>query len=509
MRQEDYIRTQSDTYLDSKGQEHIRCRWKTSNPLFINISRPTWTARHLGTQHTLNWDTINLSPQLLMASKEVIKKKLKKHSPGYLGMARNLLNKLQQIEALQTSDFSNISLTQTHKIMQSLPLDKQSTFREWYTDWAKNKEAGANPDIAHSLQDTRITRHRNQHEFVRQWHPTKGALTTSELEVLRQRVEDTTQDKTVYEHFCRLFLRTCLSLGKRPSQILSITQDGIISMDHDSEWSHCLRIPGIKHQTNEDTTDWPISPSLHQDIKDYSKCEGVAEAQEHFGHLFVTPLRKDSRKEGMISIAKVEALLTIWFKHNAPISPRTKEPLVVTPTRLRHTLATQMVKKGYHLDDVRSLLEHKGKRAVQSYVDAVGSDLAPALERVNTRLGGVFSDISDAFFKGRISSSSESAALPPILVPDVKQPAVVGACGLGKPCPKTPFFACYDGCPNFVAFREGDHHKSLAFLEAEENRWAASEHSKTNSKIRSDIARMAKAVQDVLGLIEQGKERPS
>lgn len=488
---------------DGRGGLYVQNRWQSDTLLFIRVDEDVWETRHQGVTHTLDWTNINLSQAMIVASKQQLIRLMRNHVPSYLTAARNMLNQIAACQTLQTGDLGAISRTETHTLMLSLPVREQSTFREWYKNWAAHTEAGADPHIATSIGFTKLNTENNALESVRTWNPHKGALTTSELELLRQRVDDTTKDANVHEHFARLFLRIVLSLGKRPAQILLIQQDGLIKLGLDDHWAYCLRVPGIKGQTNEKPEDWPISQALVEDIQAYCEHPGVREAQEHYGHLMTKPVRSYSRKNGNLSSGRMGVLIDEWMEQHGPQSPRTQQPLQITSTRLRHTVATQMVRRGYHLDDIRSLLEHKSQGAVMSYVDAVGSDLAPALERVDIKLGGVFSDLQNAFFKGTLTTRQPNEDDVPILVPDSNpQPAIIGGCGLGKVCPKNPFFACYDGCPHFLAFREGDHARSLRFFEAEEDRWAKAEGGAVHSKVREDFARKARAVQEVICIIE-------
>lgn len=492
---------------DEEGGLYVENRWKSDTPLFIRVDGESWETRHQGVTHTLNWNKLPLSPSMIAASKILLIRLMRRHAPIYLSTARKMLDQLGTCEALRIGDLGALDRGQTHALMLSLKIREQSAFREWYTHWASHGDAGADPHIARSLSFTRLNTENNALENVRTWDPHKGALTTSELEVLRQRVDDTSRDANLHEHFARLFLRIVLSLGKRPSQILLIQQDGLVKLGLDEQWAYCLRVPGVKSQTNEKPEDWPISQALVEDIQAYCAQPGVREAQEHYGHLMVKPVRSYSRKDGNLSSGRMNTLIDEWMQRHGPQSPRTQQALQVTSTRLRHTVATQMVRRGYHLDDIRSLLEHKSQNAVLSYVDAVGSDLAPALERVDVKLGGVFSDLQNAFFKGTLTSRAAGMGDVPILIPDDNpQPAIIGGCGLGKVCPKNPFFACYDGCPHFLAFREGDHARSLRFFETEEDRWAKAEGLAVHSKVREDFARKARAVQEVIEIITYDTE---
>ncbi len=110
-------------------------------------------------------------------------------------------------------------------------------------------------------------------------------------------------------------------------------------------------------------------------------------------------------------------------------------------------------------------------------------------------------DLSNAFFfKGQIVSDvkRQLIAIPVV----VERPAIIGKCGKSDPCPKHPFWACYNGCPLFLAWRYGDHMKSLAFLQAEKNRLSLAEDGKERTKLFKEVDRVAAAVREVIARID-------
>lgn len=153
-----FKRLPNGLFLSPDGREHVRCRWKTQDPVMIDVSGSIWSVRHLGILHTLPWERYAFSTTFLEACQSLLKRKLQKHSPSYLGLARTFLNTLNKHAAMLQQDFSALSLAETHSLMAKLPIDKQSVFRTWYEDWARHNEAGAKSIVAKSLQDVRITR---------------------------------------------------------------------------------------------------------------------------------------------------------------------------------------------------------------------------------------------------------------------------------------------------------------------------------------------------------------
>ena len=121
------------------------------------------------------------------------------------------------------------------------------------------------------------------------------------------------------------------------------------------------------------------------------------------------------------------------------------------------------------------------------------------MEQADRRLGGRFSKLKNAFFKGRIVSKEENVA-PPVLVPDREAPAIVGACGNASSCEFHPLYSCYS-CIHFLAFQEADHAKVLDFLEAEAAAWSAAERGATRTKAPKDFERIAAGVNEVISRV--------
>lgn len=192
-----------------------------------------------------------------------------------------------------------------------------------------------------------------------------------------------------------------------------------------------------------------------------------------------------------------------WVRSLSIVSARTGAPLKLSPRRIRHTGATHLAMQGYSIDLIQDVLEHDSDTSSRYYIDAVGAEYLPVFEKADRNLGGRFSMLRDAWFKGKIVAPEE-APNRPIIVPDSSSPAVVGACGRGGLCPLHPLFSCYS-CEHFLAFRNADHQKVLSFVDAEYTRWRAVETSASRSKAIKDFDRIAAGVREVIELIEEGR----
>tara|TARA_R110002049_G_scaffold191082_2_gene360001 strand:+ start:888 stop:2150 length:1263 start_codon:yes stop_codon:yes gene_type:complete len=334
---------------------------------------------------------------------------------------------------------------------------------------------------------------------VRRWDTNRGALTTSELENFRAHLVVRDADETDHAHFVRVYLRTAVAVGKRSVQLLHALPDALQSIDGDPRFQKFIVIPGGKGQRNEKPGYWPISDDLYDDLETFAKRPAVAEAQAHFGYFFVTPVNSQSRHDGPRHAGSTQILIKEWIERSNIISPRTGKILKVTTSRLRHSVATQMAKKGYSKGDIQAMLEHQSEGAALAYLDAVGNDMTPAIERVDEALGGIFTNVSNAFFKGTIIDRPNGKTSKPVVRPDPLNIAVVGQCGSTTACPKHPFFSCYNGCPYFLKFRDTDEKENRAFIEKEYQRWRDAEPSATHSKAVDDFARIDQAMREAEG----------
>ena len=171
-----------------------------------------------------------------------------------------------------------------------------------------------------------------------------------------------------------------------------------------------------------------------------------------------------------------------------------------------------MALQGVPRDEIQEVLEHDSPYSADAYIQAVGSDLMPALERATDRgVGKVFAELHHIyFFKGAIVDKVGSKTVHiPVVVENVAAPAVVGSCGKDGACKKHPFWACYNGCPHFLAWRDGPHRTSLEFVESELKRWSDVEGGKERSKLGKDFDRVGAAIHEVIAQIERAQDEQS
>jgi len=173
---------------------------------------------------------------------------------------------------------------------------------------------------------------------------------------------------------------------------------------------------------------------------------------------------------------------------------------------LRHSVATRMVAQGVSREVIMQILEHDDITSAQAYIDAIGSDLIPVIERADRKLGDLFKELNDIFFKGRIVHELKQEK---VFIPIFNaNPMPIGSCGKDTikqgGCKKQPFHACYNGCPDFLAWAEAGHIKALTYVENELERWSQAEGHNSRSKAIKDFEQLHHAINEVIHQIEGG-----
>jgi len=387
---------------------------------------------------------------------------------------RCMLEHFQTTIIKPCDDFSDISAEEMVDIYQKFLPSYRSFFRALYKELATLRIGGARPDIAHEMRSWKARTKVVLLREVMEWHPTKGALTSSEEELLRATLYKSAGDsESAREHAARIYGWLLLDTLKRSSQVLEISRDGLkcVETNGSNEWFVELR--PIKYQTGMPKRWCHISDDLAKEITAFSARPEIAHLQNEFDRLVVWNV-PSLRDRGVLSAAEgKQAIMTYIYKRKV-VSPRTGKTLHVTPTRIRHTGATRLAFAGVSRDVIQEILEHDSPESCQSYIDAIGSEIVPAIEKAGRMMGNIFYELNKSFFQGKVVSEVTGA---PIVVPEYcKTPLIVGSCGRDPikdgGCKKHPFLSCYAGCNSFNAWNNPEpHEKALRYLETEKARW--------------------------------------
>jgi integrase len=502
----------SGFWTDVHGARFIKNEFDPTCPIFLSVTDRAWKGSYLEKSCTLPWPE-TLDRDLCRLLKSVLKQRMRHQAPSALERYRQVIGAMARFSVngrrFQSADVRDGETIR--KLWDTLNSDLRSVFRELVPDLIALDDPLAAYTMSLLLKDWKAKRPLKWKQSVLEWDPREGSLTSAELEVLRAHLTPPSSE-ALSDHFARLVIRLTLTTLRRPSQLISIRADGLRRITTGVGTTVDVRVPTGKAQKGMLASWLPIPADLADDIEAYRtrpEFRNVPLTQEV---LLPIALREGDRRgdvsngdEILRVIApngtQAKAAAQAWVADQKIISPRTGKPLHLNLRRLRHTGATHMAMQGYPLDLIQDVLEHASENSTRYYIDAVGIEFLPVFEKADRNLGGRFSMMKDAWFSGRVVDRPE-ASHEPIIVPDVKAPAVVGACGKGGACPVHPLFSCYS-CQHFLAFRDANHKKVLDFVEAEYARWRAVESSNSRSKAIKDFDRIAASVREVMTLIEQ------
>lgn len=488
-------RDEDDTWIGHDRSVFIRNTSREDQPVWIRIDTALWSARYHRTSVKIDWSTINLPIQMIAEFRATLADRLRRLCPLEMRTAAAVLRQVSAIYPALNGPSSAGTLQQRDLqiIMSRLPKGSKSYFRSFYKVMVALGIKGCTLRKWEKLREVVLAPNSMALPKVRGWDPKRGPLTTSEFEVLLQHVSSPKPLETDLDHFCRVSMRTLLALGRRSVQMLEVKADGILASPYDPRLPPIIIVPGAKNQRNDAPRIYDITNDLFGDLMEFSKRREIAEAQRRSGYFFTLPISMCRHPSKLVSDNQFLRRIRSWTKRQNIISPRTQMPLFLDIPRFRHTVATQLVKRGWTIEDLQDFLEHSNDRSALTYVSAVGNDLSPVMKDLDTRLDNVFSNLT-SHFKGKIVPRPLGKISKPIVSPRGNNRAIIGQCGLTTKCPRTPFNACISGCPNFLLFKDADTDASEKWIFEEHKRWKEAERSPSRDRIITDFARMANGI---------------
>jgi hypothetical protein len=495
-------------WRDANGEAYILNNFKGDESTHIHLGTEVWSALYNGVHCRIEWNKYTLPPSIVKPIQDILKVRLHQYAPNVILQAGYLLTGLQKIydKKIITNKLF-LSAEEMADAWAELNNHMRSDLRAFFLDLVLAKDTRVDPNIGFMMKNWKARDNMLGLRSVLEWDPTNGALTTSELEILRQALPESIDALSNKDALAVILLRIYLATLRRSQQITQISNEGleIIQTLTSDPIQFFLVIPLIKAQAGS-TPEWESIPEMiGQMIQTYQQRANVEDLQTKSKHLFVLPPDFGKTAEPGIHFAlssgTSRALLKNWVAKQNIISPRTGKPLNVTMRRLRHTGATQLARQGYSRQVIQDMLQHDSPHSASSYIDSVASDLTPLFERVDRQTGHTFTQIQGAFFKGRIVPTQDKPQAP-ILTPQPKGMAIVGTCSKSGVCGLHPLFSCYSGCAHFLAFKEAPHADTLTHVEKEYAHWRKAEPNGSRSKVIKDFERTIQGVRDVIKQIE-------
>lgn len=480
--------------MSQSVDEHILARVKNAVVVKVSIIGDLWFGCWKGSTHKINYMDIFLPLSVKDASKLYLKSKLKRVGPQVISVHSTFLKNLERFWSSGWTNFGDLKVVDWAKIWDGegkMSLRAfRSELRKFYEYCAIENLAGADEVMSATLYDWIAQPGRSPYKDIVMWHEERGAMTAAEQELLRSHLYYA-ENESVKDNCIRLLMWILFETLKRPTQILHIKNDGLWRVTSSGVDEYFLWIPKAKHQLADPPEAWPISKKLAEEIQMFSLRKGVNDAQKMEGRLLVLL----GKRIGSAKRYVLGSFVRRWLKDRKIVSPRTGREFKLTLYRIRHTGATNLAMQGVSTSEIQYILEHEMPSACNAYIDAVGSELCPLIERADRALGFVFGSLNDSFFKGEIA---DGVGPNVIIIPSIEIPAVVGSCGSNCGCESHPFFSCYDGCPHFLAWRDADHTKALKYVESELARWELFEGRQDRSKAIKDFDRIYTSILEVI-----------
>jgi len=497
---------ESDTYTDpATGRRHIKCDARSGRPSFLDISRDQWETWVMGVRCNLDWGELErrLPALFVLQAREATLHLLRQHDPKYLNQLRLALTRLAAVLRPSVVDWTDLTMGDWNHMVGALRRADLSTVRVMYRQVTVNLADETMARRLVQLEAYRLqSRKQDALRDVATWQHDRGAFVDEELETLVRFLRPPAEESAV-DQAARLIALIALHLGKRSSQILLISDDGLVTREAGGRPRSYLRVPKVKRQRGEDAELWAIPETLAADLQRFSARPEVRALQQHSGRLLIWESKVLSSGRdlhtGVVSksISRFFGKARLTTQRDKALPPR---PLIFTTRRARHTVGTHLAFKGASSAHISRVLEHDTPASAQTYIDAVTGLMHAAIDEADRKLGGVFSSLSDTYFAGQVGDTLTDQ---PILVPSAHlQPLPVGSCTATDTCRKHPFFSCYNGCPSFLAWRSADHHQALAYVEEELAQWTARESHPSRSAFVLEFERLYQAILSVIKRIE-------
>jgi integrase len=301
-------------------------------------------------------------------------------------------------------------------------------------------------------------------EAVLTHDPSKGPLSDAELEGLIAALNRSFErGNTELESFVLVWI--LLATGRRPVQLAALKlKDFTIQTSDDGTRFYWLDVPRAKQQ----------GLSIRASFRRFKLPPQVGELVEILRSYrrTVDPQRGDDAAmfagseegggpglEGHLTSTGVERRLVSTVKKLNVISPRTGEPLHVTPRRLRYTIGTRAAAAGGNEFEIAELLDHSTSETARIYVKASPQ----MLERIDRAIAEQLAPFAQAFAGVLVDQETDARrGQDPnsrIIDPTVSE-GPVGTCGTFSFCALSAPIACYT-CIHFQPWLDGPHEDVL------------------------------------------------
>jgi integrase len=303
--------------------------------------------------------------------------------------------------------------------------------------------------------------------------PVGGPFTDLEFEAIHASVNEAFRkaDLSLADYMAtRLFMM----LGSRPIQIALLKiRDLSVANNPDGAKTYSLKVPRAKQQGVVPRSEFkwrPLIPDLGALLAEYCRrirlrFDAIVEKPDD-APMFPLDAPDPKAPQGLewhLGSTALSARVIKAFGAIAPVSERTGEPIHMTPTRFRRTLATRAAIEGHGALVIAEMLDHTNTQNVQVYIEA----RPDIVMRIGKAIAMQMAPLAQAFAGAVVLGDDKTR--PRITDPRFDAMHSVGSCGQHSHCAFSAPIACYT-CSQFNAWVDGPHEVILEHLIAEEER---------------------------------------
>lgn len=442
-------------------------------------------------------------------------------------------------ENMSSSHLTNMFMRMTHYIRtlctnQTTPLDKitnvdlinyRSTLTSstaWYLGslsgllkkWHSLSYPGVTDDAVALLNQLRTEGNRKG-EAVLTHDPHDGPFTNIEIQSIQAELDRAyEQGRVALEPYLLVYL--FMLLGQRPTQYAALKiRDVSVTRAKDGTAVYILRVPRAKQRHQISRTEFKervLIPQIGELLVRHASHvrttfrKQLADPED--APLFPAQRRFSNEPKGFEhhrTAQTISDLLEKTLGFLSACSERTGEPLHITATRFRRTMATRAAMEGHGELIIAELLDHTDTQNAGVYIEA----RPEIVERIDRAIAMYMAPMAQAFAGVIIEGDSQASRLgdplsricDPRFDPSMKP---MGNCGKHGFCGSLAPIACYT-CVNFQPWLDGPHEAVLDYLINERDRLAG----QNDLRIASINDRTILAVAEVIQLCEiRLKETP-
>ena len=177
-----------DLWGDDSGALYIKNEYDITNPGFINVTTPKWSALWKGRLFTLNWSEINLPLDIKEPIYSYVQEKLKsgKVALTYIGEMDQLLRKLNISWPTECKNFADFNINLFLAIWENLKAHNRSNFRQLLTDLSMSQYNLIDEKLVIRINSWKARNNVKTLKEVIEWDPKTGSLTSAELAQIRK-----------------------------------------------------------------------------------------------------------------------------------------------------------------------------------------------------------------------------------------------------------------------------------------------------------------------------------